>query len=116
MMREAITHSPVPRARLFASYLAKDRAVGVLLIACPDTDREFSTGIQADRDTVNSLPDVSMTRVAPTVRPIARGDRVIRATSTLFRQWIGSRINLDAHDMMVLVAKRAVRTLECGDG
>lgn len=32
--------------------------MGVLLITCPNTGREFSTGIHADADTFNSLPDV----------------------------------------------------------
>lgn len=32
--------------------------MGVLLMICPNTGREFSTGIQLDNDTFRSLPDV----------------------------------------------------------
>ena len=32
--------------------------MGVLLTICPNTGREFSTGIQVDKDTFRGLPDV----------------------------------------------------------
>jgi hypothetical protein len=31
--------------------------MGVLMLKCPTTDREFSTGIEIDRDSFNKLPD-----------------------------------------------------------
>jgi hypothetical protein len=39
--------------------------MGVLLITCPHTGREFSTGIQADRETANTLPKAPMTSRCP---------------------------------------------------
>jgi hypothetical protein len=39
--------------------------MGVLLITCPNTGKEFSTGIQADRDTASVLPKVTMTARCP---------------------------------------------------
>ena len=42
--------------------------MGVLLITCPHTGKEFSTGIQADRDTANTLPKVPMTSRCPYCR------------------------------------------------
>jgi hypothetical protein len=32
--------------------------MGVLLITCPVTDKEFSTGLEIDRGDVSMLPDV----------------------------------------------------------
>jgi hypothetical protein len=39
--------------------------MGVLLITCPRTGKEFSTGIQADRETAGGLPKVSMQSRCP---------------------------------------------------
>jgi hypothetical protein len=42
--------------------------MGVLLIACPVTGKEFSTGIQADRHTAGALPAVEMSARCPYCR------------------------------------------------
>jgi hypothetical protein len=39
--------------------------MGVLLITCPRTGKEFSTGIQADRSTARTLPKVAMRSRCP---------------------------------------------------
>jgi hypothetical protein len=33
--------------------------MGVLMLTCPSTDREFSTGIMIDEDTFGKLPNVA---------------------------------------------------------
>jgi hypothetical protein len=42
--------------------------MGVLLITCPVTGKEFSTGIQADRNTAGVLPQVEMVSRCPYCR------------------------------------------------
>ena len=40
--------------------------MGVLLVKCPVTGREFSSGIQVERDELKRFPIHLRTRVAPT--------------------------------------------------
>ena len=42
--------------------------MGVLLITCPVTGKEFSTGIQADRNTAGTLPAVEVSSRCPYCR------------------------------------------------
>jgi hypothetical protein len=39
--------------------------MGVLLVTCPVTGKEFSTGIQTDRKTSDALPKVTMRSRCP---------------------------------------------------
>jgi hypothetical protein len=39
--------------------------MGVLMLTCPNTNREFSTGINLDKDSLEKLPDVAGQTLCP---------------------------------------------------
>jgi hypothetical protein len=39
--------------------------MGVLMVACPATGKEFSTGISTDEETFNSLPNIAIKAACP---------------------------------------------------
>jgi hypothetical protein len=44
------------RMRAIASRLAKEHSMGTVMVKCPDTGRDISTGIVADRASFNATP------------------------------------------------------------
>jgi hypothetical protein len=68
--------------------------MGVLLITCPATGKEFSTGLNVANEALKGLPRNQETiAFCPTASWNTNGARVTRAMSMLSRPAIGLRTN-----------------------
>jgi hypothetical protein len=56
--------------------------MGVLMLQCSKTGREFSTGIHIDEESYNRLPDTGPRRHVPTAASCIAGGPVRRASAT----------------------------------
>ena len=68
--------------------------MGVLLVTCPVTGKEYSTGVQIARESnIAGMLDVESTPAAPIAQQSTSGGRATRDTRTQSPQKIGLRSN-----------------------
>jgi hypothetical protein len=70
--------------------------MGVLLVTCPVTGKEFSTGLLIDKDSLPALPGVESSAHCPTAKRSTSGTHARRGMSMRYRLKIGSRTRIDA--------------------